>query len=196
MDMTTRRLAEIAGSQSPGEFGAKHLQAIHRFIFQDVYGWAGEFRSVNISRPGQFPFAFSDQVQNSLNKLAGDLAKERRLAGLSQARFVKRAARYMGELNAVHPFRDGNGRAQREFIRVLAARNGHALDWSRISPGQMIEASKRSFQQGETPASKEFCRRLSKASGATHWSRRMEESKRRGIRASIPGWSLIHVVNH
>ena len=73
----------------------------------------------------------------------------RRLANASHLKFANRAAYYLGELNAIHPFRDGNGRAQREFIRELAARNSYALDWSRVSRDQMSEASKNSFQRGD-----------------------------------------------
>lgn len=55
----------------------------------------------------------------------------------------------MGELNAFHPFRDGNGRTWREFIRQLALRNGYALAWCRVSLDQMSEASENSFQRGD-----------------------------------------------
>ena len=58
----------------------------------------------------------------------------------------------MGELNAIHPFRDGNGRTQREFIRQLAVWNGYALDWSLVTRDQMMEASQRSFQSGDNAA--------------------------------------------
>ena len=119
------------------------------YIFQDVYAWAGEFRTVNISRSGQFPFAFSDRIPQSLSKLAAELEKERRLANLPLSQFASRAAHYLGELNAIHPFREGNGRTQREFIRELAGRNGYALDWSRVSPEHMSEASQISFQRGD-----------------------------------------------
>lgn len=150
MDMTTRRLGELARDPVPGRFDAQHLQAIHRHIFQDVYAWAGEIRTVNISRPGQFPFAFSHQVHQSLDRLSGDLEKEGYLGGnLSFPKLCSRVAHYMGELNAIHPFRDGNGRAQREFTRQLAFRNGYSLDWSRVFPDQMTEASKNSFQRGD-----------------------------------------------
>jgi cell filamentation protein len=133
MDMTTRRLSELARNLMAGQFNAQHLQAIHGYIFQDVYGWAGEFRIVNISRSGQFPFAFPEHIVASLNKLSDDLAAERHLSRLTISKFCNRAAHYMGEVNAVHPFRDGNGRTQREFIRQLAGRNGYALDWSKVA---------------------------------------------------------------
>jgi cell filamentation protein len=54
----------------------------------------------------------------------------------------------MGELNAIHPFREGNGRTQREFIAQLAVRNGYALDWTRIQRNEMYDASHMSFQRG------------------------------------------------
>lgn len=147
MDLTTRRLGELTRHPTPGRFDAQHLQAIHGHIFQDVYQWAGEFRTVNISRSGQFPFAFNEQIVPSLNKLSGDLGKERYLGNAGLPKFCNRAAHYMGEINAIHPFRDGNGRTQREFIRQLALRNGYSLDWSRVSRDQMSEASRSSFQR-------------------------------------------------
>lgn len=59
---TARRLAELARNPVHGKFDARHLQAIHKYIFQDICAWAGEFRTVNTSRAGQFPFAFSHQI--------------------------------------------------------------------------------------------------------------------------------------
>jgi len=149
MDMTTRRLGELARYPTPGRFDAQHIQAIHRHIFQDVYAWAGEFRTVKISRSGQFPFAFSQHIHPSLDKLSGDLERERYLGNIILPRFCNRAAHYMGELNAIHPFRDGNGRTQREFIRQLARWNGYSLDWSRVSRDEMTQASQNSFQRGD-----------------------------------------------
>src|ERR1700733_6706345 len=148
MDMTTRRLSELARIPMAGQFSAQHLQAMHGYVFQDVYGWAGEFRTVNISRSGQFPFAFAEHIVPTLNKLSDDLAAEHHLSRLTISKFSNRAAHYLGELNAVHPFRDGNGRTQREFIRQLAGRNGYALDWSKVAREQMLDASKESFQRG------------------------------------------------
>lgn len=114
-----------------------------------MYPWAGEFRTVNIARPGQFYFAFAEQILPALGNALGQLRQERYLAGLDVPRFADRAAHCMGELNAIHPFRDGNGRTQREFIRQLAVRNGHALAWSRVTREQMYEASHRSFQSAD-----------------------------------------------
>jgi len=156
MDMTTRRLTELGRKPIQGKFDTQHLQTIHRYIFQDVYAWAGEFRTVNISRSSQFPFAFSDHIPASLGRFGSELQKERYLASLAFDELVSRLAYFLGELNALHPFRDGNGRAQREFIRQLAERNGHALVWSRVSREQMIEASKLSFQRRDNSGLEEI----------------------------------------
>ena len=68
------------------------------------------------------------------------------LAGSDIEHFASRGAYYLGELNAIHPFREGNGRTQREFIRELGLQSGLMLDWSQVSREEMIEASRRSLR--------------------------------------------------
>ena len=149
MDMTTRRAGELLVRPTPGKFDIPHLKSIHAYIFQDVCEWAGEFRTVNIARPGQFYFAYFQQITPALSGLLDALRKEQYLMGLGLEPFCKRAGHYMGELNAIHPFRDGNGRNQREFIRQLGRHNDFALQWSLVTRDQMGEASKRSFEKGD-----------------------------------------------
>lgn len=60
--------------------------------------------------------------------------------------FANRGAYYLGDINAIHPFREGNGRTQREFIRELGSHNGGEIDWTQVSSEQMIEASRRSLR--------------------------------------------------
>lgn len=145
---TSWRVGQLSRRRSqPGKFDIPHLKSIHSYIFQDVYTWAGEFRTVNIARPGQFYFAFVEQIASALSTAFDSLKKERFLTEFDRESFSKRAGHYMGELNAIHPFRDGNGRTQREFIRQLARHNGYSLHWSRVTRDQMGAASKRSFLQ-------------------------------------------------
>jgi cell filamentation protein len=144
-----RRLLELEGRPLAGSLDTPHLHDFHRYIFQDVYRWAGEFRTVNIARSGQFPYAFPDRIESSLNRVFAELRNERNLASLDLDRFADRAAHYLGEINAVHPFREGNGRTQRVFISELARRNGYALDWSCTSQEQVYKASRLSFQHGD-----------------------------------------------
>ena len=148
-ESTGRRLKELRSNPIGGSFDAKHLRAVHGHIFQDIYAWAGQFRTVNIARSGQFYFAFASQIDPSVTKVLGELHEEKRLKRLAADEFSQRAGHYLGELNAIHPFRDGNGRTQREFIRQLGLDYGYILRWSRVSPEQMREASLMSFQSGD-----------------------------------------------
>lgn len=142
-DATKLRIAQLKNKLIPGILDAAHLRAIHRHIFQDVYGWAGNFRTVEIG------FAFVPYIESSLAQLAAELRKEHYLAGMELPQFAKRASYHLGQLNAIHPFREGNGRAQNEFLRHLAHRNKMNLSWSGITHDQLYEAARRSYRQGD-----------------------------------------------
>lgn len=132
-----------------GRFDQAHLQAIHRRIFEKVYPWAGELRQVNIARPASYPFALIQFMQQNLDQTFASLASEGYLKALGVASFADRAAFYLGELNSLHPFREGNGRTLREFIRELAAEAGLRMDWSHVTQEQMYEASSLSHNLGK-----------------------------------------------
>ena len=85
-DATSGRISELEEKPVTGTFDSRHLQTIHHYIFQDVYPWAGEFRTVNISRPGGM-FAFQEFIVPSINKAFGELEKERYLSGADLKRF-------------------------------------------------------------------------------------------------------------
>jgi cell filamentation protein len=142
---TTRRTVELEHEPIQGRFDARHLQAIHHHIFQDVYEWAGAFRTVNISKSGD-PFAFCEHIVSSLDQTFAELKRELHLVDSDPDRFALRGAYYLGEINVVHPFREGNGRAQRELIRELGLHNGLMIDWRPVSREEMIEASRRSLR--------------------------------------------------
>jgi cell filamentation protein len=142
--LVLRRLIELQHKPILGNFDVTHIQAIHRYLFQDIYGWAGEIRSVTISKPDAM-FPPPQHLKPSLDSLFGELAAEGFLKDLAAPAWANRAAYYLGEINAIHPFREGNGRAQREFIRELALANGHSLVWADQTLEEMIDASKRSF---------------------------------------------------
>ena len=145
---TGARLVELHTAPPAGRFDIAHIKAIHRHIFQDVYSWAGEFRTVNISKSGHL-FGAAALIEPALNKVLMKLAAEHYLKGADAEEFADRASFYLGEINAVHPFRDGNSRAQREFIRELAAQAGFVLDWSRVTRAEMTAASVESFKTGD-----------------------------------------------
>lgn len=137
---TTRRMYQLYEKPIAGSFGLKHLQKIHRFIFKDVYPFAGEFRDEQISK-GTTTFAHPLHINSFGNDILKKLKNEQFLKGLDKEKFSERASYFLGEVNILHPFREGNGRVQREFFRLLALKNGYELDWSKISPDEMLRTS-------------------------------------------------------
>lgn len=107
------------------------LRAIHRYLFQDLYDWAGDLRTVDISK-GTTRFANVSRIEPEADKLFRQLAQENYLTGLAREQFVARLAHYYCELNVVHPFRDGNGRAQRLLFEVISINAGFELRWEPI----------------------------------------------------------------
>ena len=139
------RLAQMDknGDCFPRTFDAQHLQAIHRFAFSDLFEWAGEYRTVNIAK-GSF-FCVSDYIPEQMENVFTHLRNEKHLAETPARSMAARLAYYLGEINAIHPFREGNGRAQRAFVRQLAYENGYLLSFARTGRNEMIQASVSSF---------------------------------------------------
>jgi fido (protein-threonine AMPylation protein) len=127
------------------------LRHIHRYLFQDVYASAGEFRTVPIAKGNSF-FARPEHIQAELQRVFHQLAGEQSLRGIDPSGFCQRAAHYLGEINALHPFREGNGRAQREFIRELAVESGYEIEWDLVTQDEMLTASVASFHRGTSEA--------------------------------------------
>lgn len=142
---TASRLMELHDNPIVGKFDLEHLKSIHKYIFQDLYEFAGKIRTVEISKEKSL-FAFVPQIEVFFyQNITEPLRLEKYLQDLNRTDFSQRAAHFLGEINAVHPFREGNGRAQREFIRTLALRDGYELDLSRVDAEELLQASKESF---------------------------------------------------
>jgi cell filamentation protein len=141
------RLLELYENPLALGFDLDHLKRTHQYLFQDVYAWAGEFRTVNMAKGNSF-FARQEHILPEVQKVLARLAKERFLRGTDARGFCERAAYYMAEINALHPFREGNGPAQREFLRELAVDAGYELAWSLVTQEEMHAASIASFQEG------------------------------------------------
>jgi cell filamentation protein len=135
-----------------GAFDCAHLKQIHARIFENIYPWAGEFRQVNMNRPASYPFAMVQFMEKRLVSTFASLAAEEHLKTLNADAFARRAACYLGELNSIQPFREGNGRTQREFIRQLAAEAGYCINWNRVTREQMYDASVESHNLGRNAA--------------------------------------------
>ena len=114
------RISEGAPS---GSFDLAHLQAIHRHLLQDVYDWAGELRTVEISKGGH-QFQFRQYIQTGMADVHRRLRTADFLKGLSAAEFAREAAVIIGDINYVHPFREGNGRTQMQYLSSSPPRRG------------------------------------------------------------------------
>ncbi len=152
------RLLELYENPIALGFDLGHLMRIHQHLFQDVYAWAGEFRTVNMAKGNAF-FARPEFIVPELQKVLDGLATEDFLRGTDAQEFCGRAAYFLGEMNAIHPFREGNGRAQREFLRELAVEAGYELAWDLVAQKEVYAASIVSFQRG---SSAEFATLLKK----------------------------------
>lgn len=148
-DLAFVRAEQLERHPLSGEYDVAHLQAFHRHLFGDVYPWAGDFRTVNIARSA----SFGDwrHIRTYLDRVLADLTAEHYLVGLDRADFVRRLAHYFGEVNAAHPFREGNGRTQRGFFRQLARDAGWNLRWSKVTAEGNAAASEASLMGDNEP---------------------------------------------
>ncbi len=145
---TEKRTIQLEDRDVTGKFDSAHFRSIHKYLFQDVFPWAGEFRVVNISK-GTSNFGMAQHIGSALADALDKLRRESFLVSLSPIQFAERSAFYLGEINAIHPFREGNGRAQREFIRQLGVHAGHPLSWAGFTQQQMTDASILSHMRGD-----------------------------------------------
>ncbi|GAB2023848.1 Fic family protein [Pseudolactococcus yaeyamensis] len=101
----------------------KDILAIHQYIFQDLYWWAGKYREVNISKSGNSFMAMQSFASAELymNSLLNDYLQNAH----TREDIIRHLALILDNQNYLHPFREGNGRAQREVVRVLALEKGY-----------------------------------------------------------------------
>jgi cell filamentation protein len=149
-DFTAIRLLELTQNPIEGSFDLAHLCKIHQHLFQDVYEWAGEVRSVDIIRDDS-RFCNVRQIQSYSNIVFRSLAAEKYLVKLVPKVFASRLAHYLSEINTIHPFREGNGRVQRLLISQLAEQAGHSLDYSTLNQAELYPVMQASFLGNEEP---------------------------------------------
>jgi cell filamentation protein len=132
-----------------GAFDPAHHRALHRHLFQDVYDWAGDYRTVRLSKGGS-TFCFPEHIDAEMQKLFTASPPDWfRVAGLDE--FASRLAHFLAELNAIHPFREGNGRTQLLFASLIAEENGRQLAYERMDAAEMMAAMIASFRGDEAP---------------------------------------------
>lgn len=138
-----------------GRLSVRHFQSIHRHLFQDIYPWAGKFRTVRISK-GSSMFCYPENIAAQMAGLFRELGEKNQLRSLRQTMFATEVGRFLATLNAIHCFRDGNGRAQLAFITLLCHLAGHPIDFARFDATVFLDAMIKSFKGNEVPLAEFF----------------------------------------
>lgn len=124
----------------PGRFTKTHLMRIHRFLFEDVYPFAGHIRREQISK-GDTMFYPPDAIDRQLKKIFAQIHEKQLLKETDRQKQIENLSWVMAELNIVHPFREGNGRSTRELIRCMALEYGLHINWGNTDRETLINAA-------------------------------------------------------
>ena len=122
----TKRLQELY--ENPIKIdGIDSLFEIHKHLFQDIFNWAGKKRNVEISKDGKqfFPTTHFDNAFRYIDQL---IAEFKKIPRGNKMNLVEKLAEILDNVNYLHPFREGNGRTQREFLRLLASEKSLILN--------------------------------------------------------------------
>lgn len=137
--------AAVLADTITGNFDLAHLKSIHKFLFEDIYDWAGQIRTVDIAKGNVF--CLVQFIEAQFSELYEKLKKDNFLKGEKDIGYVsKKIAYYLSEINVIHPFREGNGRTQRIYCQQLCKNTGKFyLDFSMADEEEMLKASIDSF---------------------------------------------------
>jgi len=165
-DLSFARLVQLMDHPVKPTGDLDELRAIHRHLFQDVYDWAGELRTVDIRKnvEGAQFFLPVSMIGRAAGYAEGELRADNELRGMSREQFIDRLAYHYDQFNYVHPFREGNGRTQRVFWNHVARDAGWQLDWRAVHGATNDQASRAaSEQQDFGPLREMFDQIVSKA---------------------------------
>lgn len=177
-DRIERRLVvqRIREGVPRGNFDLAHLKAIHRHLFQDVYSWAGEVRSVEVSKGGN-QFQFRQYIETGMADVHRRIVRSDYLRGLSAQDFAVRAGTIMGDVNYVHPFREGNGRTQLQYLKQLSEKAGHMLDLTKMRPELWLEASREAHRARYEAMGRAIAETIVSTKERSHWQQRAKEAR-------------------
>ncbi len=142
--------ARFEQSWPASKLDVAHYLSLHHHLFQDVYEWAGTLRTVRIGKAGVW-FCYAEHIKSEMASLFGWLENERYLQSLNEVEFAKKAARFLSELNAIHPFREGNGRTQMSLLTILIDNAGLPFNTAKLEPKRAMDAMIDSFRGDLAP---------------------------------------------
>jgi len=133
-----------------GSFDPAHYCSVHRHLFQDVYEWAGRYRTVRTSKGGN-AFCYPENIPAQMEGLFSELHRGEVFRNRDRDLFLSEITRFLGELNAIHPFREGNGRSQLAFVGLLGAASGHPFDFQTLNREAFMPAMIASYHGNQQP---------------------------------------------
>lgn len=142
-----------------GALDFTHYRALHHHFFQDVYDWAGQIRTIRTGKGNNW-FCYPEYIEAEATRVFGELAARNHLADAGKQEFADGAAWFLSELNAIHPFREGNGRIQLVFLTMLARKAGLRFNERKLRPKPFLEAMIQSFGGKLGPLTAEIARLL------------------------------------
>lgn len=144
-DITFAKTSKLEEIPLKGNFDLEHYKSIHKFLFEDLYSWAGELRKINISKKGT-NFANADELEYLCTECFQRLKENNYYRNTDFDSFVENIVDLYCTLNILHPFREGNGRTERIFISQLIRFNGYDIDFSDIDTDYLMFATIQSAQ--------------------------------------------------
>jgi cell filamentation protein len=144
-EITSLKLLKLYNMPTLKKLDFEALCKIHKIIFEDIYEWAGQIRRGDFLSKGNSIFCRGPYIIENAKIIFGNISEENNLIGLDKSKFVERMAYYMGEMNALHPFREGNGRTAREFFRQLSLNANYTLDFSKMETEKLLTADIEAF---------------------------------------------------
>ncbi|WP_410786920.1 Fic/DOC family protein [Kribbella sp. C-35] len=128
-----QRQLQSGEADVPRTYDGRHVEAIHAHLFQDVYEWAGQRRTVPLTKSGPGGFAALDQIDRYLDD-AAKLIESADWASMDLDQFAEKAAEVHAYVNQAHPQREGNGRAAKEFMQQVSELSPYQLDFTKCPP--------------------------------------------------------------
>lgn len=144
-DITFAKTSKLEEIPLKGNFDLEHYKSIHKFLFEDLYSWAGELRKINISKKGT-NFANADELEYLCTECFQRLKENNYYRNTDFDSFVENIVDLYCTLNILHPFREDNGRTERIFISQLIRFNGYDIDFSDIDTDYLMFATIQSAQ--------------------------------------------------
>ena len=139
-NLVSAKVALLEQRPMPGFFDFSHYKSVHRFLFEDLYEWAGQIRTVNISKKGT-RFCPFEQIEQQAILIFERLRRQKHFIGLKKKEFTSEITDFYCMTNNLHPFREGNGRAQRAFVAQLIRHAEYDIDFADIDEDILMIAT-------------------------------------------------------